>query len=59
MPDFFLINGHKVRVIGFCAQDLGKKYRILPANTDDDAVIEIDKEEGMFIHDSNLFQVIL
>lgn len=59
MPDFFHINGHKVRVIGFCAQDLGDKYRILPANTDDDAVIEIEKEKGMFIHDSNLFQVIL
>ena len=43
MPDFFLINGHKVRVVGFCAQDLGDKYRILPANTDDDAVIEIKK----------------
>ncbi len=58
MTDHFMINGHKVRVVGFCAQDTGDRYRILPADTDDDAVIKIEKEEGMFIHDGNLFQVI-
>ena len=54
----FDILGHQVAVIGFCAQETAKGFRILDAQSDNESVIEIPKEKGMFIHDGNLFQII-